>query len=52
MRMHTLAVMHRSAKIKMPIYTTDNNILGMASIHCIIRHLNDVQIHIDGSLHL
>ncbi len=46
-------VMHRrtlyenvdSAKIKVPFYTTDINILRVASMHCI------VSIHIDESLH-
>ncbi len=59
MRMHALAVMHRrtlcenvdSAKIKVPIYTTDINILWVASMHRIIRHRIDVSIHIDESLH-
>ncbi len=56
--MHVLAVMQRrtlrenvdSAKIKVPIYTTDIDILRVALIHCVVKHLIDVSIHIDGSL--
>ncbi len=52
--MHALAVMHRrtlcenvdSAKIRVPFYTTDIDILLMASMHRII-----ISIHIDESLH-
>ncbi len=51
--MHALAVMHirtlcenvDSAKIRVPFYTTDIDILLMASMHRIIIH------HIDESLH-
>ncbi len=58
-RTHALAVMHRrtlcenvdSAKIKVPIYTTDIDILCVASIHRIVRHHIDVSIHIDELLH-
>ncbi len=57
--MHPLAVMHRwtlcenvdSAKIKVPFYTTDINILRVASMHRIIIHRIDISIHIDESLH-
>ncbi len=53
------AVMHRrtlcenvdSAKIKVPIYTTEIDILHVASMHRIVRHRIDVAIHIDESLH-
>ncbi len=46
MRMYTLAVMHRwtfyenvdSAKIKVPFYATDIDILSMTSMHRIIIH--------------
>ncbi len=52
--MHALAEMHRwtlyenvdSAKIKVPFYTTDIDILRVASMHRI-----DISIHIDESLH-
>ncbi len=52
MRMHALAVMHRrtlcenvdSAKIKVPFYTTDINILSMASMHRIVIHRIDIYI--------
>ncbi len=57
--MHPLAVMHRwtlcenvdSAKINVPFYTTDINILRVASMHRIIIHRIDISIHIDESLH-
>ncbi len=59
MRMPTLAVMHRrtlcenvdNAKIKVPIYTTDIDILHVTTMHRIVRHRIDVSIHIDESLH-
>ncbi len=49
-------VMHRrtlyenvdSAKIKVPFYTTDIDILRVASMHRIVIHIS---IHIDASLH-
>ncbi len=52
--MRALAIMHRrtlcenvnGAKIKVPFYTTDIDILRVASIHRI-----DILIHIDESLH-
>ncbi len=55
--MHALVVMLRrtlcenvdSAKIKVPFYTTDIDILRMASMHRIVIHCID--IHIDESLH-
>ncbi len=62
--MHALVVMHRrtlyenavGAKIKVPFYTTDIDILRVASmhridIHCIDIHCIDISIHIDESLH-
>ncbi len=59
MRMHMLVVMYRrtlyenvdSAKIKVPFYTTDIDILCVASMHCLIIHCIDISIHIDESLH-
>ncbi len=55
MRMHALAlvVMHRltlcenvdSAKIKVPFYTTDIDILCMASMHRIVIHRIDESLH-------
>ncbi len=53
-----LAVMHRwtlcanvdSSKIKVLIYTTDIDILRVASMHHIIRHRIDVSIHFNESL--
>ncbi len=56
-RMHTLVVMHRrtlyenvdSAKIKVPFYTTDIDILCVASMHRIVIHC--ISIHISESLH-
>ena len=36
---------------KVPIYTTDIDILRVASMHRIVRHRIDVSIHIDESLH-
>ncbi len=50
MRMHALAVIHRrtlcenvdSAKIKVPFYTTDFDILRVASMHRIIIHCIDI----------
>ncbi len=58
-RMHALAVMHRwtlcenvdSAKIKVPFYTTDIDILRMALMHRIVIHHINISIHIDQSLH-
>ncbi len=59
MRMHALAVMHRwtlcenvdSGKIKVPFYTTDIDILCVASMHCIVMHR--IVIHrIDISIHI
>ncbi len=58
-RMHALAEMHRrtlcenvdSAKIKVPFYTTDIDILRVASMHRIVIHHIDISIHIDESLH-
>ncbi len=52
-RMHALAVMHRwtlyenvdSAKIKVPFYTTDINILRMASMHHIVIHRIDISMN-------
>ncbi len=49
-RMHALAVMHRrtlcenvdSAKIKVPFYTTDIDILRVASMHRIVIHCIDI----------
>ncbi len=57
--MHALAVMHRrtfcengdSAKIKVTFYTTDIDILRVASMHRIVIHCIDISIHIDESLH-
>ncbi len=57
--MHALVVMHRrtlcenvdSAKIKVPFYATDIDILCMASMHRIVIHRIDISIHIDESLH-
>ncbi len=51
--MHALAVMHRqtlcenvdSAKIKVPIYTTDINILRVASMHRIVIHCIDISMN-------
>ncbi len=40
-----------SAKIKVPFYTTDTDILRVASMHGIIIHHIDISIHIDESLH-
>ncbi len=59
MRMHALEVMHRrrlcenedSAKIKVPFYTTDIDILRVASMHRIVIHHIDISIHINNSLH-
>ncbi len=55
--MHALPVMHRrtlreyvdSAKIKVPFYTTDIDILHVASMHRIVTHHIDTSIHIDES---
>ncbi len=55
--MHTLVVMHRrtlyenvdSDKIKVSFYTTDIDILRVASMHRIV--INYISIHIDNSLH-
>ncbi len=57
--MHALTVMHRrtlcenvdSAKIKVPFYTTDIDILRVAMMHGIVIHRIDISIHIDDSLH-
>ncbi len=56
--MHALVVMHRqtyenvdSAKIKVPFYTTDIDILRVASMHRIVIHCIDIPIHTDASLH-
>ncbi len=57
--MHALAVMHRwtlcenvdSVKIKVTFYTTDIDILRVASMHHIIIHRIDRSIHIDESLY-
>ncbi len=57
--MHALPVMHRrtlyenvdSAKIKVPFYTTDIDILRVASMHRIVIHYIGISIHIDESLH-
>ncbi len=51
--MHALAVMHRrtlcenvdSAKIKLPFYTTDIDILRVASMHRIVTHRIDISIN-------
>ncbi len=59
MRMHSLVVFHRrtlyenvdSAKIKVPFYTTDIDILRVASMHHIVIHCIDISIHINESLH-
>ncbi len=53
--MHALAEMHKrtlcenvdSAKIKVPFYTTDIDILRVVSMHRIIIHRIDISIHID-----
>ncbi len=58
-RMHAFALMHRrtlcenvdSAKINVPFYTTDIDILLVASMHRIVIHRIDISIHIDESLH-
>ncbi len=52
-RMHALVVMHRrtlyenvdSAKIKVPFYTTDIDILRVASMHRIVLHCIDISIN-------
>ncbi len=57
--MRMFAVMHRqtlcanvdSAKIKMPIYTTDIDIMRVSSMHRTVRHRIDVLIHINELLH-
>ncbi len=54
-RMYALALMHRrtlcenvdSAKINVPFYTTDIDILRVASMHRIVIHRIDISIHID-----
>ncbi len=51
--MHTLVVMHRqilyenldSAKIKVPFYTTDIDILRVASMHPIVIHCIDISMN-------
>ncbi len=51
--MHALVVMHRrtlyenvdSAKIKVPFYTTDIDILRVASMHRIVLHCIDISIN-------
>ncbi len=51
-RMHALVVMHRrtlyenvdSAKIKVPFYTTDINILRVASMHRMVIHCIDISM--------
>ncbi len=58
-RMHALVIMHRrtlyenvnSAKIKAAFYTTDIDILRVASMHRIVIHCIYILIHIDESLH-
>ncbi len=53
MRMHALAVIHRRtlcknmdiAKIKVPFYTTDINILHMASMHRIVIYRVDISMN-------
>ncbi len=53
MRMHVLVVMHRrtlcenvdSAKIKVPFYTTDIDILHVASMHRIVIHRIDISMN-------
>ncbi len=58
-RMQALVVIHRrtlcenvdSAKIKVPFYTTDIDILHAASMHRIVIHRINISIHIDESLH-
>ncbi len=58
-RMHALVVIHRrtlyenadSAKIKVSFYTTDIDILRVASMHRIVIHCINISIHIDDSLH-
>ncbi len=40
-----------SAKIKVPFYTPDIDILRVASMHRIVIHCIDISIHIDESLH-
>ncbi len=40
-----------SAKIKVPFYTTDIDILRVASMHRIVINYIDISIHIDNSLH-
>ncbi len=52
-RMHALVVMHRrtlcenvdSAKIKVPLYTTDIDILHVVSMHCIVIHRIDISMN-------
>ncbi len=41
-----------NAKIKVPFYTTDIDILHVASMHHIVIHRIDISIYIDESLHL
>ncbi len=41
-----------NAKIKVPFYTTDIDILHVASMHHIVIHHIDISIYIDESLHL
>ncbi len=52
-RMHrrTLYENVDSVKIKVIFYTTDIDILLVASMHCIVIHYIDISIHIDESLH-
>ncbi len=53
MRIHALVVMHRrtlyenvdSAKIKVPFYTTDIDILRVASMHRIVIHRIDISMN-------
>ncbi len=59
MRMHALVIMHRrtlcenvdSAKIKVPFFTTDIDILRMALMHCIIIHCIDISMNRYSPMH-
>ncbi len=51
MHRRTLCENVDSAKIKVPFYTTDIDIMHVASMHRIVIHRIDISIHIDESLH-
>ncbi len=51
MHRRTLCENVDSAKIKVPFYTTDIDILHVASMYSIVIHCIDISIHIDESLH-